>query len=76
MEFILEFLIEPIVESLLLLWSKFYNSPDYDNSHLKKVLTIMVGVVLALVTTAIIILGVLYFIEWLHPSLFDVVGLD
>jgi len=36
----------------------------------------MVGVVLALVTTAIIILGVLYFIEWLHPSLFDVVGLD
>ena len=76
MEFILEIILEPIVEGLLRLWSKIYNNPDYNNSRLKKVLTIIVGVVLALVTTAIIILGVLYLIEWLNPSLFDVVGLD
>jgi hypothetical protein len=76
MELILEILLEPIVEVLLRLWSKIYNNPDYDNSHLKKVLTIIVGVVLALVTTAIILLGILYLIEWQNPSLFDVVGLD
>jgi hypothetical protein len=75
-EFVLEFLLEPIVEGILALWSKFYHRPGYDNSRLKKILTIIIGVVIAIVTIAIILLGVFYLIEWLYPSLLDVVRFD
>lgn len=50
-------------------------NPDYDNNRFRKGITIVAGLLMSVLILALF-LAVLFFIEWLDPDLFDLVGFD
>lgn len=50
-------------------------NPDYDNHRSKKIFAKIVAVMLIIGTT-VLLLGILFLIEWGYPNLFSFVGFD
>lgn len=76
-ELILEAILGTAIEGVLDAWTRFMKkrNPDYENNRFRKGITIVAGLLMSVLILALF-LAVLFFIEWLDPDLFDLVGFD
>jgi len=74
MEIVVEFIFELIFEGILELytsWRKKKN-PNYDNTKFKKVIDVFIKIIIV-VLILVVFIGLIFFIEWLFPELFDII---
>lgn len=77
MEFLFEGILETLIDGALELWTDFKKrkNPYYDNTHVKKLFIVIIGILLAIVVTVLFI-GFFFLVESIAPNAFDIIGFD